>query len=134
MSDIQTSENPDKADPKLNADVASVATTVVPKTIKLVPPSENTLQKEMRLKREKLLEIKEKLAQPGGDFGIGIFNTGPSYNKFTTKSYEELTTIQKKENRFRKILGLKPNKKPINNTEKGYKPEIDPRILRAGLK
>lgn len=29
---------------------------------------------------------------------------------------------------------MKPNKKKINYTEKGYKPELDPRILRAALK
>ena len=45
------------------------------------------------MKRERLLEIKEKLAKPGGDFGIGIFNTGHSYNKFTTKDYDELKKV-----------------------------------------
>lgn len=118
------------------ADVASASKSgivVKPKEVKLAP-SENAAQQELRQKRERLAEIKEKLSQPGGHFGIGIFNTGRSYNKFTTKPYEELAQIQKKENRFRKILGQRPNKKPINNTENGYKPEIDPRILRAGLK
>ena len=78
--------------------------------------------KELRMKRERLIEIKAKLAEPGGNFGVGIINTGHSFNKFATVSYDALAKIQKKENRFRKILGLKPNKMPINNTETGYKP------------
>ena len=79
-------------------------------------------------------EIKAKLAEPGGKFGVGIINAGHSYNKFATHSYDELAKIKKKENKFRKILGLKPNRKPINNLDGGFKPEIDPRILNAGLK
>ena len=43
--------------------------------------------------KEKLLTIKKKYAEMGGKFGIGIFNTGVSYNKYTTKSYDELKTI-----------------------------------------
>ena len=69
------------------------------------------------MKRERLQEIKAKLAEPGGNFGVAIINAGHSYNKFATTSYENLALIQKKENKFRKILGLKPNKKPINNLE-----------------
>lgn len=89
---------------------------------------------ELREKRERLLEIKAELAKPGGNFGVGIINTGKSYNKFATMPYEELRQIQKKENKFRKIIGMKPNKKLINNMETGYKPELDPRVLRAALK
>ena len=94
----------------------------------------------MREKRERLLEIKKRLAEPGSTFGVngvcrfGIINTGHSYNSYSTLPYDELRRIQKKENKFRKTLGLKPNRKPINNLQSGYKPEIDPRILRAGLK
>ena len=80
------------------------------------------------------MEIKAELAKPGGDFGVGIVNTGKSYNKFATLPYGELKQIQKKENKFRKIIGLKPNRKRINNLKSGYKPELDPRMLRAALK
>ena len=103
-------------------------------TINLTAPVESAAQKELREKQERLKEIKAKLAEPGGKFGVGIINAGHSYNKFATHSYDELAKIQKKENKFRKILGLKPNKKPINNLEEGFKPEIDPKILEAGLK
>ena len=63
---------------------------VKPKTLHLGKIVETVNEKELRLKRDKLIEIKKKLAQPGGDFGVGIFNTGKSYNKFSTKPYEEL--------------------------------------------
>ena len=83
---------------------------------------------------ERLNEIKRKIAEPGGNFGIGCINplenNFSSVNRFATHSYEDLAKIQKKENRYRKLIGMKPNKKPINNTENGYKPEISPRILR----
>ena len=115
----------------------------MPSEAKLMMPKETEAQKELRLKREKLLEIKAKLAEPGGHFGVGIFSkTGHSYNKFATKPYEELKQIQKKENKFRKIMGLKANKKPVNNhltkfddkEGHGFQPQIDPRVLEHGLK
>lgn len=120
-------------EPEIEDSEAAVSKSVKPKSV-VLNVKESEEEKELRLKRERLLEIKEKLAKPGGDFGIGIFNTGRSYNKFTTKDYDELRNIQKKENKFRKILGQKPNKKPITNVESGFKPEIDPRILNHGLK
>ena len=86
------------------------------------------------MKREELVRIKERIAQPGGNFGVAIINAGRSYNKFTTVSYQELARIKSKENKFRKTLGVKKDKRPINNTEKGFKPTIDPKILNAGLK
>ena len=107
---------------------------VKPKSVHLGKIVETVNERNLRLKRERLQEIKQKLAEPGGNFGIGIFNTGKSYNKFTTKPYEELAALQKKENRYRRVLGLKKNRQPINNTEKGYKPALDPRALRAALK
>lgn len=98
----------------------------------------------MREKREKLLEIKAKLAEPGGKFGVGIINNGKSYNKFSTKSADELAKIQKDENRYRKQLGYKnkkgklvwsKDKRKINmGYEKGFVPALDPRALRAALK
>jgi len=54
---------------------------------------EDRAVKELREKRERLLEIKKELARPGGDFGVGIVNTGKSYNKFATLPYEELKKI-----------------------------------------
>lgn len=63
---------------------------IKPKSVHLGKVVETVNEKELRLKRERLLEIKAKLAEPGGNFGVGIFNTGKSYNKFSTKSYSEL--------------------------------------------
>jgi len=54
---------------------------------------EDRAAQELRQKRERLLEIKAELAKPGGDFGVGIVNTGKSYNKFATLPYEELRKI-----------------------------------------
>jgi len=45
------------------------------------------------MKRERLLEIKAQLAEPGGHFGVGIINAGHSYNKFATTSYENLAKV-----------------------------------------
>jgi hypothetical protein len=61
-----------------------------PKSVHLGKIIETVNEKELRLKREKLIEIKKKLAEPGGNFGVGIFNAGKSYNKFTTKPYSEM--------------------------------------------
>ena len=66
---------------------------VKPKSVHLGKIVETANEKELRLKREKLLEIKKKLAEPGGNFGVGIFNTGKSYNKFSTLPYSELKQL-----------------------------------------
>ena len=69
-------------------DLLEVKSTVKPKSVKLQLPKETEAEKELRLKREKLLEIKQKLNEPGGNFGVGIINAGHSYNKFATVSYD----------------------------------------------
>ena len=51
--------------------------------------------------KEKLLTIKKKYAEMSGKFGIGIFNSGVSYNKYSTKSYDELKKIREEENILR---------------------------------
>ena len=32
------------------------------------------------------------------------------------------------------MIGIKPEKKPINNLDNRFKPTVDPRILRSALK
>lgn len=125
------------------------------KSVMMGPVVETAEDKYLREKRERLLEIKAKLAEPGGNFGVAIMNNGKSYNKFSTKSYDELAQIQKDENKFRKLIGMKEfvryskkmkkktgkpgfyrpslDKRKINNTEKGFKPNLDPKFLRAAL-
>ena len=59
----------------------------------MAPIVESEEEKYLREKRERLLEIKAKLAEPGGNFGVAIMNNGKSFNKFSTKSYDELAQI-----------------------------------------
>lgn len=97
---------------------------------------ESAQERELRLARERYQRIKAEVDAPrSGIGGVKIFSaSGLSHNKFATLPYSTLAEIQKKENQFRKVLGLKKDKRPINNTENGFKPQVDPRVLRASLK
>ena len=70
---------------------------------------ESEEEKTLRLKRERLLEIKAELAKPRDPkkFGAPILNTGKSYNKLASKTVEELAKIQQDENKLRKLIGMK---------------------------
>ena len=68
------------------------------------------------------MRIKYQVDQKRDKIGIKIINKHHSYNKFATKPYEELAKIKKQENKFRKILGVKKDKRPVNNLDTGFKP------------
>ena len=144
MSEIQNDEWQDEPDlPKpANIDLQGVDTwtKVIKKTkkhAKIVSFNVPHGNKEAEDKRAEYLAIKAKVDAPRDSIGIKVINSLPdfrSFNKYASQPYNKLNDTRKKENKYRKALGLKKNKAPINNLDNRFKANVDPRYLDQALK